>query len=103
MAALHTHVDFVIVCFGLAVNVIDEDQESIELQMREKGYPPEIIAQAQEVGHAAEQLFMADFKGSYAEFDAMRAKYGKASWYKDVQGDFTWLILGHTDAELRAM
>ena len=103
IAARRTPVDFVIVCFGLAVNVIDEDQESIELQMREKGYPPEIIAQAQEVGHAAEKLFMADFKGDYKEFDAMRAKYQKAPWYKDVQGDFTWLILPHTDAELRAM
>ena len=103
MAARRTHVDFVIVCFGLAVNVIEEDQESIELQMREKGCPPEIIFQAQEVGHAAEKLFMADFKGSFREFDEMRARYGKAPWYKDVQGDFTWLILPHTDAELRAM
>jgi hypothetical protein len=103
MAANRAHVDFVIVCFGLAVNVIDEDQESIELQMREKGYPPETIAKAQEVGHAAEKLFMADFKGDYKEFDAMRAKYQKAPWYKDVQGDFTWLILPHSDAELRAM
>jgi len=103
LAALHTHVDFVIVCFGLAVDVIDEDQESIELQMREKGYPPETITEAQEVGHAAERLFMADFKDGYEEFDAMRAKYGKAPWYKDVQGDFTWLILPHSDAELRAM
>jgi uncharacterized protein len=103
LAANHSHVDFVIVCFGLAVDVIDEDQESIELQMREKGYPPEIITQAQEVGHAAERLFMADFKGDYKEFDAMREKYQKESWYKDVKGDFTWLILSHSDAELRAM
>jgi uncharacterized protein len=103
MAANRGHVDFVIVCFGLAVNVIDEDQESIELQMREKGYPPEIIAQAQEVGRAAENLFVADFKDGYQEFDAMRAKYQKAPWYKDVQGDFSWLILSHSDAELRTM
>ena len=103
MAANRAPVDFVIVCFGLAVNVIEEDQESIALQMREKGYSPEIIAQAQEVGHAAENLFMADFKDGYKEFDAMRAKYQKAPWYKDVQGDFTWLILPHSDAELRAM
>jgi uncharacterized protein len=103
MAANRAHVDFVIVCFGLAVNVIDEDQESIELQMREKGYSPEVIAKAQEAGHAAENLFMADFKDGFKEFDEMRAKYGKAPWYKDVKGDFTWLILPHTDAELRAM
>ena len=103
LAANHAPVDFVIVCFGLAVNVIEEDQESIELQMREKGYSPEVIAEAQEVGHAAEKLFMADFKGSYEEYDAMKAKYQKEPWYKDVQGDFTWLILPHTDDELRAM
>lgn len=103
LAANRSHVDFVIVCFGLAVDVIDEDQESIELQMREKGYSPEIIVQAQEVGHAAERLFMADFKDGYQEFDAMRAKYGKALWYKDVKGDFSWMILSHTDDELRAM
>ncbi|HEY1773327.1 MAG TPA: alpha/beta fold hydrolase [Gammaproteobacteria bacterium] len=103
LAANRTPVDFVIVCYGLAVDVIDEDQESIALQMRERGYPPETIAKAQEVGHAAEQLFVDDFKGSYKEFDEMRAKYGKAPWYEDVKGDFTWLILPHTDKELRAM
>ncbi len=37
IAANRAAVDFVIVCFGLAVNVIDEDQESVELQLREKG------------------------------------------------------------------
>jgi hypothetical protein len=103
LAATRTPVDFAIVCYGLAVDVIDEDQESIALQMREKGYPPEIVAEGLEVGHAAEGLFMDDFKGSYKDFDAMRAKYGKAPWYKDVQGDFSGLILPHTDAELRAM
>ena len=38
LAATRTAVDFVIVCFGLAVNVIDEDQQSVELQLSEKGY-----------------------------------------------------------------
>ncbi|HEX4301123.1 MAG TPA: alpha/beta fold hydrolase [Gammaproteobacteria bacterium] len=103
LAANRTPVDFVIVCYGLAVNVIDEDQESIALQMREKGYPPETIAKGLEVGHAAETLFIDDFKDGYKEFDAMRVKYGKAPWYKDVRGDFSWLILPHTDKELRAM
>ncbi|HEY4128944.1 MAG TPA: alpha/beta fold hydrolase [Gammaproteobacteria bacterium] len=103
LAADRTPVDFVIVCYGLAVNAIEEDQESIALQMRERGYPPETIAKALEVGHVAEDLFIHDFKGSYKEFDETRAKYRKALWYKDVQGDFSWLILSHTDAELRGM
>ncbi len=103
LAANRAAVDFVIVCYGLAVDAIEEDQESIAMQMREKGYPPGTIAKALEVGHAAEDLFINDFKGSYKEFDEMRAKYSKAPWYKDVEGDFTWLILPHKDAELQAM
>ena len=103
LAASRTPVDFVIVCFGLAVDVMDEDQESIELQMREKGYPREVISKALEVGRTTENLFASDFKEGFPEFDAVRAKYGKEPWFKDVQGDFSWLILSHSDDELRAM
>lgn len=101
IAANRTRLDFVIVAFGLAVNVIDEDQESIQLQMREKGYSAEIIAKAQEVGHFTENLFVSDFQEGFEEFDEMRARYGREPWFKDVQGDFSGLILSQPDAKLR--
>lgn len=104
IAANRTSVDFVIVCFGLAVNVIDEDQEGVELQMREKGYPPAVIAKALEVASAAEGVFESDFKDGFARLDEMRAKYGRAPWYKDVRGDYAYFVLQHSDdAELRAL
>ena len=104
IAANRTAVDFVIVCFGLAVNVIDEDQEAVELQMREKGYPPEVIAHALQVASAAEGVFESDFKGDFTTLDEMRAKYGSAPWYKDVRGDYAYFVLQqHSDAELRAL
>jgi len=90
------------VCFGLAVNVIDEDQEAVELQMREKGYPPEVVAKALEVASAAEAVFESDFKSGFQKLDEMRAKYGSAPWYKDVHGDWAFLMLQYSDAELRA-
>ena len=104
IAANRASVDFVIVCFGLAVNVIDEDQEAVELQMREKGYPPEVIAKALEVASAAETVFESDFKSGFPKLDEMRAKYGSAPWYKDVHGDYAFFVLQHSsDAELRAL
>ena len=103
LAANHGHVDFVIVCFGLAVDVIAEDQEAVELQMREKGYSPEVIAEAQAVAGAAEKVFESAFTSGFRELDAVRAKYGNEPWYKDVRGDFAWLLLPKTEAELRAM
>jgi hypothetical protein len=104
IAANHTPVDFVIVCFGLAVNVIDEDQEAVELQMREKGYPSDVIARALEVASAAEAVFESDFSSGFARLDEMREKYGAAPWYKDVHGDYAFFVLQqHSDAELRAL
>jgi pimeloyl-ACP methyl ester carboxylesterase len=104
LAANRTSADFVIVCFGLAVNVIDEDQEAVELQMREKGYPPEVIAAAREVASAAEAVFESDFKSGFPKLDEMKAKYGGAPWYKDVQGDYAFFVLQQpSDAKLRAL
>jgi pimeloyl-ACP methyl ester carboxylesterase len=103
IAANRTAVDFVIVCFGLAVNVIDEDQEAVELQLREKGYSAEDISHARAVASAAESVFASGFQRGFEQFDAVRARYKNAPWYKDLRGDYTWMLLPHSESELRAM
>ncbi len=103
IAAARTPVDFVIVSFGLAVSVIDEDQEAVAIEMREKGHTPDEIAKAQEVAHAAENVIASGFTSGFGEFDASRAKYGKAPWYKDLHGDFTWMLLPYSAAQMRAL
>jgi uncharacterized protein len=104
LAANRTSPDFVIVSFGLAVNVIDEDQEAVEIQMREKGYPPEVIAKGLEVASAAEAVFESDFKSGFEKLDEMKEKFGSAPWYKDVHGDYAFFVLQHSDdAELRTL
>ena len=103
IAANRAPVDFVIVCFGLAVSVIDEDQQEIEIEMREKGHSPDEIAKALEVGRAAETVIASGFTQGFKEFDAVRAKYRDAPWYKDVHGNYTYMFLPYSEAELRAM
>ncbi len=103
IAANRAPVDFVIVCFGLAVSVIDEDQQQVEMELRDKGYSPDEILKAQEVARAAENVFASGFTQGFAEFDAARARYGKERWYKDLHGNYTWVLLPHAEAELRAM
>ena len=63
LAANREHVDFVIVCFGLAVSVIDEDQQEVEIEMRDKGHSPTDIASALEVARAAENVIASGFSG----------------------------------------
>ena len=103
LAANRAHVDFVIVAFGLAVSVIDEDQQEVEIEMREKGHAPAEIAQAQEVARAAETVVASRFTKGFAELDAMRAKYRNAPWYKDLHGNYTYMLLPYPESQLREL
>ncbi|PYS66817.1 MAG: hypothetical protein DMF73_20785 [Acidobacteria bacterium] len=101
LAATRAPVDFVIVSFGLAVSVIDEDQEEVALEMRLKGHTQEEISKALEVASAAEAVFESNFTKGFERFDAVRAKYRNEPWYKDVHGNYTHFILPFTTAEAR--
>jgi len=101
LAATRAPVDFVIVSFGLAVSVIDEDQQEVALEMRFKGHSQEEISKALEVASAAEVIFESRFTKGFERFDAVRAKYHNEPWYKDLHGNYTHFILPYTAAEIR--
>jgi uncharacterized protein len=101
LAATRAHVDFVIVSFGLAISVIDEDQEEVALEMHLKGHSQEEISKALEVASAAEAVFESGFTKGFERFDAVRAKYRNEPWYKDLHGNYTHFILPYTAAEIR--
>jgi uncharacterized protein len=103
IAANRAPVDFVIVCFGLAVSVIDEDQQQVEMELRDKGYSADEIRKAQEVARAAENVIASGFTQGFEEFDSIRKRHGKERWYQDLRGNYTHFLLPHTEAELRAM
>src|SRR5262245_58259009 len=101
LAATRARVDFVIVSFGLAVSVIDEDQQEVALEMRLKGHSQEEISKALEVASAAEAVFESNFTKGFQRFDAVRAKYRNEPWYKDLHGNYTHFILPYAAAEIR--
>jgi len=103
LAATRTAVDFAIICFGLAVNPIEEDQEAVELQLSEKGYSQAQIRDALRVARAAEDVMASDFSTGFAQLDQSRSRYSGAPWYHDLRGDYTYFILPKTADELRAL
>src|SRR5579864_3686219 len=103
LAANRAPVDFAIVAFGLAVSVIDEDQQEVEIEMREKGHSSAEIAQALEVARAAEVVIASHFTEGFSELEAMRTKYRGAPWYKDLHGNYTYLLLPYSEPQLREL
>lgn len=108
LAVNRAPVDFGIVSFGLAVTVLEEDEQEMVLEMKLKGHSGAEIAKALEVAHAAEALAADAMVGTaiqeadYAAFDAVRTKYRAEPWFKDVHGNFTYFLLPLTEDQLKA-
>ncbi|HEX3895401.1 MAG TPA: alpha/beta hydrolase [Rudaea sp.] len=93
LAANRAPVDFAIVSFGLAVTVLEEDQESVALDMHFHHHSAGATKKALELARAGERVIEAGGKKGYAEFDALRRKYKSEPWYNDVHGDFVFFVL----------
>jgi pimeloyl-ACP methyl ester carboxylesterase len=93
LAANRAAVDFAIVSFGLAVTVLQEDQESVALDMYFHKHSTADTANALELARAGERVIETGGKEGYEAFDALRQKYKAEPWYKDVHGDFVFVIM----------
>ena len=93
LAANRAPVDFAIVSFGLAVTVLEEDQESVALDMYFHHHSAADTAKAVELARAGERVVETGGKEGYEAFDALRQKYKSESWYKDVHGDFIFVVM----------
>jgi dienelactone hydrolase len=93
LAANRAPVDFAIVSFGLAVTVLEEDQESVALDMHFHHHSAADTAKALELARAGEHVVETGGKEGYEIFDALRRKYEAEPWYKDVHGDFLFFIM----------
>ncbi|HEX3653856.1 MAG TPA: alpha/beta hydrolase [Rhizomicrobium sp.] len=100
LAVNRAHVDFAIVSFGLAVTVMQEDQESVALDMHFHHHSAEDTRKALELARAGEHVVETDGKEGYETFDALRRKYKSEPWYKDVHGDFLFFVLPLNKAQI---
>jgi pimeloyl-ACP methyl ester carboxylesterase len=103
LAVNRTRVDFGIVSFGLAVTVLEEDQESVALDMRFHHHSAEDTKKALALARAGERVVETGGKEGYDAFDALRRKYRLEPWYKDVHGDFLFFVLPVQKSQIAAM
>ena len=93
IAATQSDVDFVTVVFGLAVSVIEEDREAVAKNMADHHHSAADTAKAMALVDAADALALQPSLEAYDRFAAVRDPWRDEPWYKDVHGDFTWMIL----------
>jgi hypothetical protein len=100
LAANRAPVDFTVVSFGLAVTILEEDQQSVALDMHFHDHSAQDTAKALELARAGERVIETRGNEGYAAFDALRQKYKSEPWYKDVHGDFVFFVLPLDKAQI---
>jgi hypothetical protein len=93
LAVNRAPVDFAIVSYGLAVTIMQEDQESVALDMYFHHHSAADTAKALALARAGEHVIETGSQEGYEAFDALREKYKSEPWYKDVHGDFVFFIM----------
>lgn len=101
LAATRSKVDFVIVGYGLAISPLEEDREAVAFQMKLKGYDQSVIDKAWELSDAVGLILSSELTDGFDQLEAAKAKYSNEPWYKDVRGDFSYLVLPMNTAEIR--
>lgn len=101
LAATRSKVDFVIVGYGLAVSALEEDREAVALELKLKGYDQSVIDKAWELSDAIGEILSSNLTQGFDKLDAAKAKYGKEPWYKDVHGNFSYMVLPMSNDEIR--
>jgi pimeloyl-ACP methyl ester carboxylesterase len=103
LATNRAGVDFAIISFGLAVTVLEEDQESVALDMYFHHRSVQDTKKALELARAGERVIETGGREGYDAFDALRRKYKSEPWYKYVHGDFLWAVLPVDKAQIDAL
>ena len=94
LAARIAPVDFTIVGFGLAVSVLDEDREAVAMNITAAGHGPQAMAGAMELVDACGALALNPVPQVFDRFARVRQRFEGEPWFKDVRGDFCYMLLG---------
>jgi hypothetical protein len=73
LAATMTPVDFVIVSYGLAVSMLEEDRLEVAQSLRMSGYDAEVLAKAEQLHRAAARVMMSRFSEGLDELERLKA------------------------------
>ncbi|HWC55861.1 MAG TPA: alpha/beta hydrolase, partial [Sphingomicrobium sp.] len=101
LAAKNSPADFVLVTFGLAVSPLAEERESIEHEVQSRVPGPQGARIADEFANAIEEVATSNFQAGFDRLDAIRQRYGREPWFKQVGGEFARFLLDTPDAEIR--
>lgn len=101
LATAEEPVDFVIVSYGLAVSMLEEDRSEVARSLRAAGYGAPVLARGEELHRAAARVMLSRFDEGLDELERLKSAHRDEPWFDDIGGDFTSVLVS-TPAERMA-
>jgi len=98
LVATKTPVDFVVVSYGLAISMAEEDHQELLQGLEWRNAGPDEIARAEAVRKITHRIVLSHFTEGVDELERLKAAHGNEDWFKALRGDFTD-ALTHTPPE----
>ncbi len=92
LAARQVKVDFVVVSYGLAVSIAEEDRSEVEQGLLARGYGPDVLAKGQAMHDAATRVLATRFAEGVDELERLKAASKGEAWREGLGGDYTSLL-----------
>lgn len=102
LAAQDARADFMVVGSAGVFSPIEEDAEQVFLELRTRGYGPDVLDKARAVTEATGVVRASNYMSGFEQLEQVKRLYGNEPWFKEIQGEFTGGYLRASDAELRA-
>jgi dienelactone hydrolase len=103
LAASQTPVDFIIVGYGLAYGALSEDSDQVMLDLKAKGWGPDVLERAREITDATSAFIASKGAIGFEGLETVRARYRAEPWFADIRGEFTGLLLNAPNDQITAM
>lgn len=103
LAASQTPVDFVIVGFGLAYGALTEDSDQVILDLKARGWGPDVLERAREITDVTGVFIASRGTVGFDGLETLRNKYRTQAWFADIKGEFTGWLLNTPNDQIVAM
>jgi pimeloyl-ACP methyl ester carboxylesterase len=100
VAATKVPVDFVVVSYGLAVSMVEEDRQEVAQELRAKGYGADVLARGEEIHRVTTRVMVSRFSEGLADLKRLKSTYGGAPWFGDLGGDYTGPLMSASEAQM---
>lgn len=92
LTASKVPVDFVVVSYGLAVSIEEEDRSEVIQSLRAGGFDEAAVARATRLHDAATRVMSSRFEEGLDELERLKAAHRGEPWFANVGGDYTSLL-----------